>query len=155
MENQIDDIIRECTVHRFASELQYTKNELRKETIRGVINVIQGKPILVGSDARTKLNKIYDKINESELKKNWTKLNNTRKQERINEFTKRSIKDVNQCEQLELKLLKMLEDGKLKRTFIDYDTTTGTIISINIPEKSEKLGKTKKVQLSSSSDSDE
>ena len=153
IENQIDDIIKEYTNYRFATELQSTSDDARKETLRAILQIQQGKPILVKDDARTKLNKIYDEIDKNALKKNWAKLSNTQKQERIKEFVKRSVKDTKQSEQLELKLLKMLDDGKLKRTFIDYDTSNGSIISITIPEKTPQ--KTKKVMLSSSSDSDE
>jgi hypothetical protein len=153
IENQIDDIIKEHTNYRFATELQYTTNETRKEILRSILQIQQGKPILVKDDARTKLNKIYDEIDKNALKKNWVKLTTTQKQERIKEFVKRSVKDTKLSEQMELKLLKMLDDGKLKRTFIDYDTLNGSIISITIPEKLNT--KTKKVIMSSSSDSDE
>jgi len=152
IENQIDDIIKECTNYRFASELQYTTNDERKETLRAILKIQEGKPIIEKEDARTKLNKIYDEIDKNALKKNWTKLSNTQKQNRIKEFVKRSVKDTNQSEKLEAKLLKMLDDGKLKRTYVEYDSMIGVITLINIPEKSNN--KTNKVESDSSSDSE-
>jgi len=152
IENQIDDIIKECTNYRFASELQYTTNDERKETLRAILKIQEGKPIIEKEDARTKLNKIYDEIDKNALKKNWAKLSNTQKQNRIKEFVKRSVKDANQSEKLEAKLLKMLDDGKLKRTYIEYDSMIGIISLISIPEKSNN--KTNKVESDSDSDSE-
>ena len=39
IENQIDDIINECTNYRFASELQYATNDERKENLRAILKI--------------------------------------------------------------------------------------------------------------------
>jgi hypothetical protein len=109
--------------------------------------------MIAGDDARTKLNNIYDKINENTPKKTWARLNCIQKQERIKEFVERTSTNTTHCTKHESKLLKMLNDGKLKNTFVDYDITAGTVISINIPKKP----KSKKIKTTpvSNSDSDE
>lgn len=154
IENQIDDIINECTNYRFASELQYATNDERKENLRAILKIKEGKPIIEKENARTKLNKIYDEIDKNALKKNWAKLSNVQKQNRIKEFVERSVKDKNQGKKLEAKLLKMLTDGKLKRTYVEYDPVAGIINLINIPEKiNNKISKVESDSESNSTDS--
>ena len=153
VDNHIDDMIRECKIHRFASELQNTDNEERKQKIRDILQLLQGvDKSEIENNARNKLNKIYDNIDKTAFNKNWSRLTFSQRQDRIKDFFNKSIKDDIIKENLEKKILNMLENKKLKRTYIEYDNINGTIISINLPEKT-KTTNTKIKKKSINSDS--
>ncbi len=95
VDNQIDDIVRENKIHRFASELQYTLPEERKTILREILQLSSDKKESSGNgmetDARNKLNKMYDSIGENSLKKKWVSLTTSQKQERIKSYIKNSV----------------------------------------------------------------
>lgn len=138
VDNQIDEIIRECKIYRFASELQFTKDDIRKNDIKDILNTLQRSSNNEDS-ARDKLNKIYDNIDKTALLKKWTKLTLSQKQDRIKDFVKRTYK--NDKNETEKKLLDMLNNGKLKMGWVDYNNKEGYIIAINIEKKPKKVKK--------------
>jgi predicted transcriptional regulator len=158
IDNQIDDIIRENKIHRFASELQYTSLEERKAILREILQLSPNKKDLqlndAKTDARNKINKIYDSIGENSLKKKWISLTTSQKQERIKSYIKNSVKDDKLVITLVSKFLSMLEKRTLKQSYVEYDHHKGEIISLNIPPKPEKPTKIKKTSIESDSESE-
>lgn len=134
VDNQIDEIILECKIYRFASELQNTDDEERKTDLRKILNMYQRSeqsPIKTNT-ARQKIDDMFDKIEESSLKKRWLKLNIIQKKNRIEQFVSNMVMDDNKKEEYKKKLLNMLENKKLKKTLVDYNNTEGIITSIEV-----------------------
>jgi hypothetical protein len=144
IDTQLYDLIRENTLHRFASELQYTssEDEERKNTLRYIINCYTAKTEeSKKTDARNKLDKMYNNMEENFLKKKWSSLTASQKEDRIKAFVKESEDGTTDYEE---QLLQMLEKGTLKQSYLEYDHHKGVIVSINIPEKVEKVKTIKK-----------
>ena len=134
VDNQIDEIILECKIYRFASELQNTDDEERKTDLRKILNMYQRSeqsPIKTNT-ARQKIDDMFDKIEESSLKKRWLKLNIIQKKNKIEKFVSNMVMDDNKKEEYKKKLLNMLENKKLKKTLVDYNNTEGIITSIEV-----------------------
>jgi hypothetical protein len=143
VETQLDDIIRENILHRFASELQNTSvdNEIRKKDIKDIIALYTANTEEINTkDAQSKLDKLYSSIEENSLKKKWISLTLAQKEDRLKTFMKLLSKDDIYIE----RILKMLEKGTLKQSYIEYDCHKGEIISLNVPEKVEKPKTVKK-----------
>ena len=129
IDNQIDEIVKENMIHRFASELQNTESDDRKKKLREILKLLQRQP---EQNARDKINEMCDEVDVELLKRNWTKLTLLQKQDRIKTFV-RSLKDNADKPSIESKLLEMLADGQLKSKLVDYDNADGKILSIKIP----------------------
>lgn len=134
IENQIDDIIRSCRNYRFATELHATQNEERKKILRQLLPI--QKEHAQENTAREKFNKLCAEVDKCALKKSWNKLTIGQKQERLNEYFKR----VDEMDKLE-KVLKMLEDKKLKHAYVEYNSIEGFIKALFIPTKEQKVKK--------------
>lgn len=130
MDNQIDDIIRENKVYRFALEFQYATSEERKSHLKEILKMYEPRDKQIEENARTKLNKIFDTIEENSLKKKWSKLTLNQKKDRIKFFINNK-----KIKLTENNVIEMLENGTLKSTYVDYDSEVGVIKSIIIPEK--------------------
>ena len=132
IENQIDEIVKSCINYRFATELHVVTNEERKKILQKIIPV-KNEESENQNLARDKLNKLCEEIDKCALHKSWSKLSVSQKQNRLEEYLKR-IDNMTAHK----KILKMLEEKKLKQAYVDYDPKVGVIKSLNIPEKSEK-----------------
>lgn len=127
VDTQINQMVKKCMIHRFASELQHTISEDRKQTIREILHTLE-EPIKK-NNTKTKLDKIYENIENSVVKKEWTKLNHQQKIKKIKEFLK-----TKNNKKLEDTLFDMIEKKKLKSSYIDYNIETGIINAINLPK---------------------
>ena len=138
--SDIENIRRECKIHRFASELQYTNDDKRKTHIKSILNVIQNKNNVDDEELK---NKICDRIEVNSYKKSWLKLNNDQKINRINKFFEsKEQNDVN--DKLKKDLLELLKKSRLSSN-ISYDEKIGCILSVNLDiEKEKKPQKIKK-----------
>ena len=157
VDNSIDDIIRENKIHRFATELEKTEEEERKKDIIEILYHLERLKTDVGENARSKLNVICDNIDQGALKRKWSKLTLSQRKDRIKDFFKRTIVDEKDRKKKEIKILDMLESGKLKQKFVTYDQVNGKIMSIDleIDDKKDKTKKNDKKSSSSESDSSE
>lgn len=116
----IDDIVRDNYIFRFASELQQTSDEERKDAIRSIINKIQyNNP----QSSQDKLSSICNNIDEFLLKKTWGRLNIEQKINRIKFYMEGKDDDAQE-------IIDMLKNGTLKNSDVDYDKTSGCIKSI-------------------------
>lgn len=140
IDTQINQMVKKCMIHRFASELQNTTAEERKQSIREILQLLQDPPPKI--DSKTKLDQIYENIEKNAVKKQWAKLSQLQKLNKIKDFAKNN-------QELEAKLSNMLEEGELKKVYIDYNVETGVIIAINLP----KLKKSKESKEDSSDES--
>ena len=156
VDNQIDELVKENMIHRFASELQNTTGEERKKEIREILQILQRTKNIENDlkGARDKLKKIYDNIDNEALKRKWNRLTALQKQNRIKDFLKTTIKDEKTREITEKKIISMLEEGKLKQKFVEYDHLMGKISSVNIPSDEKKKIKKVKSDSSKSNSSD-
>jgi hypothetical protein len=157
VDTQIDEIIRENKIYRFAYEFERTEDADRKAEIKKILNILQGTKEQEREDAaKSKLNKIYDNIDKFSLKRKWTKLSVAQKQDRIKEYLNLSIKDEKLREGVKEKLFTMLDDGKLKTTkLVDYDVENAQIKSINLETTKKDTKKTTKKLKAVNSDESE
>jgi fructosamine-3-kinase len=157
----IDNIVRENKIFRFASELQSTENEERKEMLREILKKLHNDTNDKSEKAREEISKICVKINENQMKKKWFRLSIEQKIEQITKYI--DEKYVNNAEiktkEKELKkILDMLNEDKLENKHVEYDEKNGKIVNIDYEKKlkaklKKKSNKDKKSE-SSSSDSE-
>jgi len=157
VDTQIDELIRENKIHRFAYEFEHTENEERKNDIRKILNLLQGTKEQEREEvAKNKLSKIYDNIDKFSLKRKWSKLSISQKQDRIKEYLELSIKDEKVRQGVKDKLFTMLDGGKLKNSkLVDYDVENGKIKSINLEATDKKKGESKKTTKKTKIDSED
>jgi hypothetical protein len=78
-ENLIDELIAECKIYRFASELQASEDENRKTQLRNILAILQRCDKSAKDEreesTQQKLNVMFDKETLFALKKSWGKLN--------------------------------------------------------------------------------
>ena len=139
--SKIDDIILENKIYRFASELQHTANEDRKNDLHKILNLLQNKPDKKKPEiksAKTKLTEIYSEMDAILLKKKWIKLSDMQKKNRITDFVKKNYNgEILQQDAID-KFFKMLDDGELKPKMVEYNNSEGFIISINVDDETSK-----------------
>ena len=133
-DNEINEIIRENLIFRFAIELEYTDNEDRKEELKNKLNKIQFSDKIEQDDTKIKLDDIFSKIDEFTLKKQWSKLSTAQKTERIQHFI--SLKKLSDDKTLLIikTIDKLIKNKKLKTSYIEYNIELGQIDEINIPD---------------------
>lgn len=141
MQDQIDDIIRENKIHRFLLELQHTKCLERKEHVKQILNSLQYNFKNI-NEGKNKMDELQKEMCDSALKKSWARLSHDQRNDRINEFVNRTIKDKNIKNMMLDKFIDMLENGELKNNYVIYDKEIGSIESIELPVK--KPSKTSK-----------
>lgn len=134
IDNEINEIIRENLIYRFAIELEYTEDEYRKEEIKNKLNKLQFSEKIEYDETKTKLDNMFSKIDEFVLKKQWTKLTPNQKNERIDHFIR--LKKLSDDKVLLIKdtIDKLIKNKKLKSSYIEYNIETGQIDEINIPD---------------------
>jgi hypothetical protein len=152
----IDDIVRENKIYMFASELQHTENNERKEMLRDILKKLHNDTNDKSVKAREEITKICIKINENQMKKKWFRLTQEQKQEQIAKYYEnRKEEDVEKEKKF---ILDLLKDEKLENKFVEYDEKNGKIININYEKekktKPKKQMKKKVKEESSDTDSD-
>lgn len=135
-ENLIDELIAECKIYRFASELQATEDESRKTQLRNILAILQrcDKAVKEEKEESTqqKLNTIFDKEAVFALKKSWGKLNESQRVNRIKHFVSQMIMDSGKKQEYEKKILDLHSTKKLKKTQVVYNEKLGEISKIDI-----------------------
>lgn len=135
-DNLIDELISECQIYRFASELQATNDETRKTQLRSILAIKQrcekNAKEEKEENVQQKLNNMFEKETEYALKKSWTRLNDSQKINRIKHYVQSMIMDTNKKVEYEKKLLELNETKKLKKTQVVYDEKMGIISKIEI-----------------------
>lgn len=138
MNTIIDKMISENKIYRFASELQYTESDERKEMLRDILRKLQINNISneekekdKSEKAKDVINTLSEKINKGSLQKKWNKLTKDQKMERIKLFFEKN-KDSKLNEE---KILQMVDDDTLLNKYIEYDDVETEIKSINIIKK--------------------
>lgn len=134
----LDDIIKHNKLHRFASELGSTTDQYRKAELKEVIRILEGtSKYNFETSAKSKLNQIYDKIYNDTLHWKWTKLSIPQQRDRIKDYLKNTIVDTIKRESAEKLLIGLVDNEKLKKTAIAYDTEKGQITGIFLKEYQE------------------
>jgi hypothetical protein len=150
----IDQIVIENKIFRFASELQYTDDDGRKYLLREILRRLQNDNSDKSSKARDEINKISEKINESQMKKKWFRLSNEHKIEQIKKYFEKKIEDIEKRNVEIEKVLKMLESDSLKNKDVTYNEKEGKIENIDY-EKVKKEKSKKKAKEESDSNTSE
>jgi hypothetical protein len=150
----IDQIVIENKIFRFASELQYTDDDGRKYLLREILRRLQNDNSDKSSKARDEINKISEKINESQMKKKWFRLSTEHKIEQIKKYFDKKIEDVDKRNVEMEKVLKMLESDSLKNKDVTYNEKEGKIENIDY-EKVKKEKSKKKAKEESDSNTSE
>ena len=135
-DNVIDELMTECKIYRFASELQTTTDENRKTSLRQILNVLQrcDKAVIEGKEDSTqkKLDMMFEQETQYALKKSWAKLNDNQRINRIKFYISQLIMDDNKKKDYEKKVLELYETKKLKKAQVLYNEKTGEISKIDV-----------------------
>lgn len=133
VDTQLDEIVRENKIYRFAHELQSTTDVERKKLITNKLKLIQGSTQEeMDKEAGDKLSVIRNNMNTFSLKQKWSKLTKLQKKDRIKQFIDASKYDSDKKKKTETKLLTMVDNNTLKVSFIEYDEETSKIKNITL-----------------------
>lgn len=142
----IQKIIKNNKIYRFAMELQYTENDESKQLLKNILEnfeqTVNDDNSIVTNKTVTKSNveKFNDKLNKIDnitLKKQFYRLNEIQKINKLQEYfkIKKNIDDDNLTEQFAKEILELIKNDKLKNKDIEYiidDTVVNDIKNIDI-----------------------
>lgn len=161
--DSISEIIRVNKVERFASELQHTPNKERKNIIISILQGIQDVQLDAKTSSIDQFNNMSDKIGKMVLKKQWHRLQEFQKIDRIDDYVKRTYNENEHYEKIKKSIVDNFLSGKIDNKSIKYDETEGEIkeipgISVSdggdvTIEKHKVTKKIKKVKSDSESES--
>ena len=118
--NNIEKMIRDNHVYRFTTELENTYDSERKILIEKILNKLKGEknkePI------NNKLNDYFDKITNNCYKKQWSKLQDFHKKEKIIEYIQNQQISEKEKNKLKKTLIFKLENSDLPTKYVDYDS---------------------------------
>jgi hypothetical protein len=140
LDDQIDIIIKNNKLHRFELELLHT-DALDEERITQLTKIICNlKGTKINPDnAKNKLDKILNNIDEYTLHKKWSQLQITQKINKIKEYLNDILNDIDNKTDIENKLIELINNGKLKSNKdVIYDSNKTIITQINILKKNSK-----------------
>jgi hypothetical protein len=130
VDNQIDEIIKDNKIFRFASELQGTTDSERKKQLKTIIHVLQGAQY---ENSHQKIVEMYDDIDKHIYEQRWVKLNKEQKKFKINEFLNETIKDQDNKNIIKTEMNELIDKNKLRTIKdVEYDSKTSKIINIFI-----------------------
>jgi hypothetical protein len=156
----IQKIIKNNKIYRFAMELQYTENDESKQLLKNILEnfeqTVNEDNSIVTNKTVTKSNveKFNDKMNKIDnitLKKQFYRLNEIQKINKLQEYfkIKKNIKDDNLTHKFAEEILELIKNDKLKNKDIEYiidDTIINDIKNIDIiDDKIQIVTKTKNV----------
>lgn len=133
IDNQIDNIVRDNKICRFASELQHTTDETRKKTISTILKSLDKSAIQndLETDAQAKLKKIYENIDNEALKKKWAKLTSKQKEGLLVKYFD-ALENNEENIGKKKKCMDLNSNGKLATKYVEYDSAKCEITNINI-----------------------
>lgn len=155
-DDTINEIIHQNKIRRFASELNDIQNtniersndvkkiislmnrNIKNETndlndVNGTNKITENKTI----EKKTKLSEIYEKINNDTLHSKWSKLSIPQQKNRIKEYLKSTIVDLEKQKKAENLLFNLIESQKIKKNAVTYDTDKSQVTGIFIKEYQE------------------
>ena len=156
----IQKIIKNNKIYRFALELQYTENDESKQLLKNILEnfeqTVNEDNSIVTNKTVTKSNveKFNDKMNKIDnitLKKQFYRLNEIQKINKLQEYfkIKKNIDDNNLTQKFAEEILELIKNDKLKNKDIEYkidDTIVNDIKNIDIVDnKLQIVTKTKNV----------
>ncbi len=142
----IQKIIKNNKIYRFAMELQYTENDESKQLLKNILenfeqtvnedNSIVTNKIITKSNVE-KFNDKLNKIDNITLKKQFYRLNEIQKINKLQEYfkIKKNIEDDNLTHKFAEEILELIKNDKLKNKDIEYiidDTIINDIKNIDI-----------------------
>lgn len=137
----IENIIRENEIRRFETELEFAKDESRKNDLTEILNRYKRKHDDIAESTKKDMQIFCENLKESQYKKEWKLLLVNLKLDKIEQFYANKNDKIEEFE----KVKKMLETGKLKTNMVLYDRCKGMITEINLIDESKKK-KTKTVE---------
>jgi hypothetical protein len=124
-DKQVDEIIKDNKLFRFASELQCTTEDARKLELTEEIKNLNISKQSNEEKAKKKIEDMCKVITVNSGKKKWFRLNKDIQMEKLLEYIERSKTDKST-------ILKLYTDGKLKGKKIIYNDEKGIIEKITI-----------------------
>jgi hypothetical protein len=154
---KIDNINRENRIYKFTSELEYlltnNHNSERIPLLREILKILQNNNDDKELKARENITNLCNKLTENQLKKKWVRLTLDYKIDQIKKYCLEKFENNEERVKIQEKILKLLEEGKLKQNLIEYNEKIGKIINIEYEIK-EHIKKKKPKKEESSSDSE-
>lgn len=132
----IDIIIKNNKVRRFASELNHTQstNIERATDIKKIMATLSAPEKKSEDVGKSKLTAIYDKMNTQTLHWKWSKLSVPQQKDRIKEYLKVAVSDLEKRTEAEKLVFDLINTDKLKKNSVTYDTEKSQVTGIFIKE---------------------
>ncbi len=130
--NDIESIVKDNYIYRFKNELLNCIDEDRKKDLK---NIIAGFSIQKIEKKENKLDDYLKTIHDAAYKKNWSRLTDFHKKEKLIEYVKNLNLEKEESEKLQKKLLNKLSKNEISLKEVEYDSTNGYIISIKLKSK--------------------
>lgn len=130
--NDIESIIKDNYVQRFKNELKTCLDESRKKDLKTILASFTVPKV---EKKENKLDDYLKTIQDAAYKKNWSRLTDFHKKEKILEYVKNMNLSKEESEKIQKKLLNKLYKNEISLKEVDYDSSNGVIISINLKSK--------------------
>ena len=124
----MNEIIPENKLFRFASELQHTTGDYRKVVIKHILQKLQDINIVKDNNIQ-KFDKELEDTEKLMYKRQWSRLQDFQKEDRILDYVKRKYPD-KKHELIQKNIIKLIEDGTLISKNIKYVSEKGVLESI-------------------------
>jgi len=124
----MNEIITENKLFRFASELQHTTDDYRKIVLKHILQKLQDVNLVKDNNIQ-KFDKELEGTEKLMYKRQWSRLQDFQKEDRILDYVKRKFPDKNH-ELIQKNIMKLIEDGILISKNIKYVSEKGEIESI-------------------------
>jgi|LakMenEpi02Apr12_1017379.scaffolds.fasta_scaffold00344_4 hypothetical protein len=124
----MNEIISENKLFRFASELQHTADDYRKVVIKNILQKLQDVNLVKDNNIQ-KFDKELEGTEKLMYKRQWSRLQDFQKEDRILDYIKRTYPD-KKHEIIQKNIMKLIEDGVLISKNIKYVSEKGELESI-------------------------
>jgi phosphoenolpyruvate carboxylase len=110
IDNKIEEIRKECILHRFNNELDNTKDNGRKETIKKIINEMEGVTKYKHDNNKTEqtMKDMFAKLDKQVYMQTWNKLQDFHRLVKIKEFVDTNYADDKRYDTNEQKITKIV-----------------------------------------------
>jgi hypothetical protein len=124
----MNEIITENKLFRFASELQHTTDEYRKVILKHILQKLQDVNLVKDNNIQ-KFDKELEDNEKLMYKKQWSRLQDFQKEDRILDYIKKKYPDKKHI-LIQKNIMKLIEDGTLISKNIKYVSEKGELESI-------------------------
>lgn len=132
---EFNDLIKNNKIHRFVTQLQYCKDPVEVKKIKEILSNLQLVTSDVTNNPDGKLKEYLKTIDDYQYRKQWNRLKDFQKEDRLVKF----MDDKKLSKTLCTELMELHEKGDLKSTKdVEYDHLNGKLKGITRLEKTDE-----------------